>query len=170
MTLFEPLWMYRSTGTGWPTGHSAGTRPWIHPYAEPSPNVAVGVTVGEPPPPVGVGVAVAGVPVAVGFWQSWANVSMRPGERLAVLHEYCVKVVSPPQACTPTVAPAPLPSTFPYTVSNIPCPSWRRSSKCTVSAAHGWPVFRQLRHSMLSTRSGAVPVTDVNTPVPTPSV
>src|SRR5207244_5002131 len=54
---------------------------------------------------VRAGVEVAGVPVLDGLPQSWANVSIRPGERLPVSQEYCVKMVSLPQGCTPIVAP-----------------------------------------------------------------
>src|SRR5262245_9736082 len=93
-----------------------------------------------------VGVLVmVGVGVKVGWphASSW-KISVRLGLRLAMLHEYCVIVLTlPVPSCTPTVAPRPLfVSTLPYTRSNLFWFSYRRTAKPT-SPPHTPKLYRQ---------------------------
>jgi hypothetical protein len=130
--------------------------------------VVVDVAVGGVPVTVCVGVVVE-VAVPQG---GRVNSNSRPVLVVeAVLHSYCVNTVL--FFCTPTVAPPPVESIVPYTISKLPplfsCSSTSKST--SVPAVHVVDPDRiQLRHSATNVRLGAVPITSVKMPLPAGAV
>jgi hypothetical protein len=94
------------------------------------------------------------------------NTNTRPSLIPPVLHSYCVYAPLPASPSTPTVALMPPSGTGPYTMSNLCCPSYSRTSKLSMVTPSRYPAL----HSMLNMRSGCAPVTEVNTPHPWQSV
>src|SRR5205085_1393861 len=106
---------------------------------------------------VTVGVLV-GVPVTL--QSCWTKVSSSPGDKVGSWHPQVTYIVPRPFCAPTTIVVSPL-SRSPYTMSNLSCPSKRRISKFVYA-----PRMRTVRHSILKTRLGAVPVVEVKMPHP----